>query len=168
MKKEILYYSILTIIIASLLFFETNIFSGNTENTSKIIDVESFDKLDIDLACNIYVSIGDEQRVVFEGPESYLKQVETSFENGILKISCKKTGVFASLFGLKESDSESINVYVKLTNANQLIAPKKGNLISNETSLYLEIDCEDPQSISQNLRGIIKLLGEQFGMIRTL
>lgn len=168
MKKEILYYSILAIIIASLLFFETNIFSDNTENTSKIIDIESFDKLDIDLACNIYVSIGDEQRVVFEGSERHLSQVETSFENGILKISCKKIGVFASLFGSKESNSESINVYVKLTNANQLIAPKKGNLISNETSLYLEIDCEDPQSISQNLRGIIKLLGEQFGMIRTL
>ena len=91
MKKELIYYSILTLTIALLLFFETNLFKDNTAYVSKVIDIESFDKLDIDLDCNIYVSLGEEQKVVFEGPAKYLNNVETRLEDGVLKISCKES-----------------------------------------------------------------------------
>ena len=77
MKKEIIYYSILTLAIALLLVFETNLFSEESKYVSKVVEVEEFERLDIDLDCDIYVSLGEEQKVVFEGPASFLDQVET-------------------------------------------------------------------------------------------
>ena len=157
MKKEILYYSILLIIISSLLFFETDLFNGSAQKYSKIIDVESFEKLDIDLACNIYVSIGEEQKIVFEGPKRYLNLVETKLENGVLKISAKETRIFPELFGANNHNAASINLYIKLTDTNQLITPKKGNLISNETSLFLELEHGNKLRLNGGLREILKM-----------
>lgn len=168
MKKEILYYSILLIVIFSLLFFETNLFNGYSHTYSKIIDVESFEKLDIDLACNIYVSIGEEQKIVFEGPKKYLNLVKAKLENGILKVSAEDGGIFSELFGTNNRDTESLNLYIKLTNVNQLLTPKKGKLISNETSLYMELECDEKLSFNVGLREILKMFGIQFGFIRIL
>jgi len=166
MKKELIYYSILTLTIALLLFFETNLFNDNTKYVSKIIEVESFEKLDIDLDCNIYVSLGEEQKVVFEGPDNFFKKVETHMENGVLKISCRKPGFFAELLNLKDEKSESVNVYVKLTSANQLIMPKKGTLISSETLLFFDGKSNDLFSFTSNFKNILRLLGNQFGHIK--
>lgn len=166
MKKEILYYSILVLFICSLLFFETNLFRSSSQNYSKIIDVETFEKLDIDLACNIYVSIGEEQKIVFEGPKKYLDLIETKLENGVLKISAKEPWIFAEFFGKNSHKSESLNLYIKLTDTNQLITPIKGNLISNETSLYLELERDEKLGSYSGLRSFLKLLGNQFGVIK--
>jgi hypothetical protein len=165
MKKELIYYSILTLVIAILLFFETNIFDHNRKYISKVIEIESFQKLDIDLACNIYVSLGDEQKVVFEGPKKFLDRLETRMEDGVLKISCRKRSLFAEFFKTEEDRPETLNLYIKLTNTNQLITPKKGNLISNETSLYLEIEKCESFSLGQDLKKILKLVGDQRGII---
>jgi len=168
MKKELIYYSILALIIAPLIFIETNIFSDNTKNLSKVLEVAPFEKLDIDLECNIYISLGDEQKVVFEGPKNFLNRLETRIENGVLKISCKEPGLFAELFGMNDSDPESLNLYIKITDANQLISPKKGNLISNETSLFLKLDKVKILSFNNDLRNLLKLIGNSLGCIRIL
>lgn len=166
MKKEILYYSILLLVISSLLFFETDLFRSTPKNYSKIIDVETFEKLDIDLACNIYVSIGDEQKIVFEGQKKYLNLVETKFENGVLIISARKAPILSEIFGTNNENSETLNVYIKLTDTNQLLTPRKGNLISNETSLYLELEKDEGLNTYPGFRDILKMLGSQIGVIK--
>lgn len=165
MKKELIYYSILTLTIALLLIFETNLFKDNTTHVSKVINTETFEKLDIDLDCNIYVALGDEQKVVFEGPAKYLDKVETKLEDGVLKISCKKPGLFSSWFSSTPKDNESVNVYVKLTHANQLIKPTKGNLISNETFQFIDRGSNDLFSLQSDFRSLLILIGNQFGHI---
>lgn len=168
MKKEILYYSALLIVISSLLFFETDLFDGSPQTYSKIIDVEYFDKLDIDLACNIYVSVGDEQKIVFEGPKKYIDLVEARLENGILKLSAKEGGLFRELLGTNNPDAESVNLYINLTDTKQLITPKKGILISNETSLYLEMELDESPRSNASLKKILKILRNQLGIIQVL
>ena len=79
MKKEIIYYVVLLFLISGLIFIETSTNDQDEVNISKVIDVKDFQKLDIDLICNVYVSIGDEQRVVLEGPEQYLNKIEAKF-----------------------------------------------------------------------------------------
>jgi len=164
MKKELFYYSILVLFIAGLLFSETISFNSKKENASKVIDITSFEKLDIDLACTFYVSIGDQQKVVFEGPEKYLDLLETQMENGVLKISSKKTGFLAQLFGNETNKETSLNVYIKLTSADQLIGPRKGNLITNEVSLYHEK--EKNSILNKSLSGLLRLFGTQLGYIK--
>ena len=166
MKKELIYYSILTIVIALLLFFETDLFNDNTKFVSKIVKFEAFEKLDIDLECDIFVSLGEEQKVVFEGPANYLSKVQTIMDNGVLRISCKKPGLIANLFNINSEESESVKIYIKLTSADQLIMPKKGNLISNETLQFMNKERSNLFSLSTNLTTLLRMLGNQVGHIK--
>ena len=166
MKKEIIYYTVLLFLISGLIFIETNTSEKGEVNISKVIDVDEFKKLDIDLICNIYVSIGEEQRVVLEGPEQYLNKIETTFEDGILKLTEKTPGLINNLLE-KGSKDQSINLYLKLTSADQLVIPTKGNLITNESSLDFHIK-EQQLSFNQHLLGFLKLLGNQTGFIQRI
>ena len=166
MKKELIYYAILTLIIALLLFFETDLFRNNEAYISKVIDFESFDKLDIDLDCNIYVSLGEEQKVVFEGPAKYFNNLKTKLEDGVLKIYCKDPGLFSSWINPGDEDTQAVNIYVKLTHTDQLILPKKGNLISNESFQLLNQNCDDNFSLNRDLGNLLRLIGNQFVVIR--
>ncbi len=163
MKKEIIYYTILLFLISGLIFIETNTSDDSKVKISKVIDVERFQKLDIDLICNIYVSIGDEQRVVLEGPEDYLNNIETKFENGILKLTEKSSGIIEGL--LAKSKEHPINLYLKLTSADQLITPTKGTLITNESSLNYYMEKQQQLSFNQHLIGLLKVIGQQTGFI---
>lgn len=168
MKKELFYYSILVLVIAGLLLSETSILDAKSEYSSKIIDITSFDKLDIDLACNFYVAIGEEQKVVFEGPSKYLDLLETRMENGILKITSKNAGALSDFFNTKGSIEECVNVYINLTSADQLVIPTKGNLVTREASLYQACENTTLNALNQSFKGILKLFGTQLGYIKVL
>lgn len=165
MKKEIIYYTVLLFLISGLIFIETNSSDDSEVHISKVIDVEGFNKLDIDLFCNIYVSIGEEQRVVLEGPEQYLNNIETRFEGGVLKLTERAPGIINSLLE-KGSKEEAINLYLKLTSADQLITPTKGTLITNESSL--DIHMKPQLSFNQHLIGLLKHIGNQTGFIQQI
>jgi hypothetical protein len=161
MKKEIIYYLLLIFVIVGLIVFETNKPGGKSIHISKVIDAERFDKLDIDLVCNIYVSIGEEQKVVLEGPEQSLNQIEARLENGILKLFEKTPGMLSSLFTVNQKSSGEVNLYLQLTAADQLLSPKKGNLITNEALIFAEAENRQMFSFHQPFQGILKLLGAQ-------
>jgi hypothetical protein len=111
MKREFFYYIILLFLITGLIFIEISSSNKDDVHISKVIDVQNFEKLDIDLICNIYVSIGEEQRVVLEGPEEYLNKIETELDNGILKLTESNPGIFNGFLGsLKE---RPVNLYLK-------------------------------------------------------
>jgi hypothetical protein len=161
MKKEIIYYLLLIFVIAGLMVFETNMPGSKSINISKVIDVEHFDKLDIDLVCNIYVSLGEEQKVVLEGPEHSLNHIEARLENGILKLYEKNAGMLSSLFNVNQKSTGEVNLYLQLTATDQLLSPKKGNLITNEALNFKEANNQQLFSFSQPFQGILKLLGAQ-------
>jgi len=163
MKREFFYYIILLFLITGLIFIEISSSKKDDVHISKVIDVQNFEKLDIDLICNIYVSIGEEQRVVLEGPEEYLNKIETELDNGILKLTESNPGIFNGFLGsLKE---RPVNLYLKLTSADQLIKPTKGTLITNESSLNSLMDQQQKLSINEHLRDLFRLVGDQTGFI---
>ena len=111
------------------------------------------------------MSIGEQQKVVFEGPEKFLNLIEAKLENGILKISSKQKGAFASL---ADSKHEPVNLYVRLTCRDQLITPKNGTLISNETSMYYEVQPPVKLTFHSELQGLLKKMTGQLGAISFL
>ena len=165
MKKELFSYSILSIVIALLLFFEIGLWNEEEQNATRVVKVEAFEKLDIDLECDIYVSLGEEQKIVFEGPEQYVSRVQTTLENGVLKISCEPPGSIARFFNKATEDSGSLKIYVKLTSTGQLLRPKKGNLISNEAFRFADERMSGLLSLNANLATLMKLFAHQFGHI---
>jgi len=168
MKREIVYYSILTLGIIALLFFETDLFRAETTTETRVIKGVAFDKLDIDLDCNIFVSLGDEQKVVLEGPAYYINNVKTSTENGVLKISRKAPGLFASLFASDQEAEETAKVYVKLTSVDQLMKPDKANVISNEALKYVEYHRNSLFSLNTDFSTLFSIFGKQTGQIIAL
>jgi hypothetical protein len=164
MKKEIFYYSILLVVIAGLLISETIDFTNQSKTASKVIEFDNFEKLDIDLACTFFVTVGDEQKVVFEGPQEYLDLIESELEDGVLKISCRQSGFFAQLFGKEIDEENEIKVYINITSSDQLVLPKKGNLISRETSFYPE--CENSVSFGQSVKNILQSIGTHLSYIK--
>ena len=104
--------------------------------------------------------------MVFEGPAKYLDKLDAQMENGVLKISSKNHGFFAQLFGDKKNDGSALNVYIKLTSADQLVCPRKGNLITNESSLYRHMGTNS--ILSHSMSNILRLFGAQLGHVRLL
>ena len=135
MKREITFYIILTVAIISLLVFQANIFQQDEEVLSRVVNIDAFEKLDINVNCNIFVNLGDEQKVVLEGSRHYLDQIETRLEDGILSIYQKDKGWLDKYFGANEQFNEDVQIYVNVTEAGQLIAPSRGCLISSESGL---------------------------------
>ncbi len=160
MKKELLYYLILIVIIAGMMLVEANIISGKSLQNSRVIDEAYFEKLDIDLNCNIYVSIGDEQKVVLGGTEQSLKHIEARLERGTLTLRSKGHSILGSLLE-KNATGGEINIYLQLTASNQLISPKRGRIITNETLIFGDLDCASQYSFNQRLLGILGLLSGQ-------
>ncbi len=162
MRNETIYYSLLLIIIAGLTLFRFLDSGDPDKNDNKIIVFESFQKLRIDLNCNVYVSIGDEQKVVCEGPHNLLNDIETRLENDILLIQKKNDGFFKKWFTFKKSDMSKINLYVKLKDTKHLITPVKGNIISQE-SFYPEAFEEKEPEI--NLSEFIRIISRNLSSI---
>lgn len=160
MKKEILYYFILICIIAGMMLIETNIIPNKSLQISKVIDVAHFEKLDIELDCNIYVSLGDEQKVVLEGPEQSLNLIEARLDKGILTLRSKGQGMLSGFLG-KNRESGDVNIYLQLTASDQLISPKKGKLITNETLILNELECQRQFSLNKILFEVLPLPGQQ-------
>lgn len=138
MKKELIYYIFLGLVVVGLIIYE--VFKNNKE--SRIIQVESFEKVKVDLDCQVYVSLGDEQKVVLEGPSPYLDRIEFNLEKGILQISEKTQGLTSQMFGTFGRKKERVSLYLRLKRADQLIVPNMNNLISNERNLNVyEANC---------------------------
>jgi len=101
---------------------------------------------------------------VLEGPEQYLNKIETSFENGILKLSEKTPGILGGFLKSGEGN-ESINLYLKLTSTDQLVTPMKGNLITNESTLNNLQELNHELSFNKQLDSLLRLIGNQTGFI---
>jgi len=140
MKKELIYYIFLGLVVVGLIIYE--VFKSNKE--SRIIQVESFEKVKVDLDCQVFVSLGEEQKVVLEGPSPYLDRIEVHMEEGILQISEKTQGLTSQMFGTFGRKKEKVCLYLRLKRADQLIVPNKDNLISNERNLNVaEANCAE-------------------------
>jgi hypothetical protein len=140
MKKEVQFYLVLALGVVIFMLLEHQPQSQNSISSSKIINVESFERLDIDLPCSVYVSIGDKQRVVFEGPETMLNAIEATYENGVLVLSERAKGLF-QVFQSRRTEARKVNLYITLTSPDQLVTPTPGPIITQELSL---------QSLSEN------------------
>ena len=127
------------------LFFSSCVFIGPTiKGNGKVVDeqrtVDKFDKIKVSRAMNVYISQGDEQKVVVKADENILEVISTKVENGVLKITTTE----------RIKSAKSKKVYVHVSELGNIIATAGSNVFS-ETEIrndILDLTC----SAGSNMR----------------
>lgn len=127
--------------------------------------VGTFEQLELSGVFNVQLSQGDQEEVIVETDQNLQELVETINENGKLIIKSKK--------GVNKTKSTKMNVYVTVTNINNLEIGGVGNIstenllvldglnleISSVGNTSLELDC-DALNAEFSSVGNIELKGE--------
>ncbi len=167
MKRELLYYLILAFAIALFISGEYFLDHKNPDDLTEVIHDVNFEKLNINIDCDIYVALGEEQKVVLEGAEQYLELIETELKDGIFTISLKTPGLLQKLRAPDINRHLPLNIYVKLTDAGQLANTAKGTIITNESLIIDEQERQDSylSNFGDGLRNFLRLFSGHLGII---
>lgn len=161
MKKELIYYALLALVIIALIAYQVI----STKNESRIIKVEAFEKIKVEVDCQIFVSRGEEQKVVIEGPAPYLDRIEVQMDHGMLVLSEKEQGLTSQIFGTYGQKQEKISLYLRIRSNDELIVPDKTRLISNEKSLRVTESSAANLSPFQPFEGLFRLITARLATI---
>ncbi len=166
-KRELLFYLTLASAIALFVSYEYLFSNEDSGGYTEVIHDVNFEKLNIDIDCNIYVALGEEQKVVLEGAEQYLELIETELKEGIFTISLKTPGLLQKLKVPDVDGHLPLNIYVKLTDAGQLANPVKGTVITNESLIIDDQEKKDSylSNFNPGLRNFLRLFSGQLGII---
>ena len=102
--------------------------------------VDKFDEIKVSRGMNVYISQGDEQKVVVKADENILQAISTKVENGVLKITTTE----------RIRNAKSKKVYVHVNELDNIIATAGSNVYS-ETEIandVLDLTC----SAGSNMR----------------
>ena len=116
-------------ILLSLFTFSSCIFmgpsiKGNGDVTKENRKTKSFDEIRVSRGMNVYISQGDEQKIVVEADENLLNAIETNVEGNTLKVTTNKN--------IRKSTVKKVYVTVKNIYA---IKASAGSNIYSETIL---------------------------------
>jgi hypothetical protein len=139
MKREILIYSILGIFTCLLIFYQFKFSFNETDETStEIKRIKNAHQVHIDLNCNIFIVEGEEQNILFEGPEKKIQQIQTISDKGCIRITQKRDALFASIFNILHLGTNDVIVYVTIDDLDRI---RISNLDGNKNIKYTSAEC---------------------------
>jgi len=113
MKREIYIYSILGIITCFLIFYQFNFKIDEGEMiTSSIKKIKGINQLTIDVSCNVFLVEGEGEHILVEGPAKKIDKIETSTQDGCVKITEHKKTFLAGIFSFLNIEENDINIYI--------------------------------------------------------
>lgn len=130
MQKEKLIYICLALIIAVLLFLDGG-FSFSGKNVSKIYNLSELKLTRIDLPCEVYITRGENEKLVVEAPKDVLDRLDINQNNGILSIG-SETGGFNLLGFIKRTLnlSDEVKIYINHSQLDRIIVNNQATIIS--------------------------------------
>ncbi len=89
MKQKVLFLSaiLISLITSSCIFSPSIKGNGNVEKQTR--NVREFDEIKVSRGMNVYITQGDETKVVVEADENLLSHIETENDGGVLEISAR-------------------------------------------------------------------------------
>jgi hypothetical protein len=133
MKGELTLYFCLTLLIAGLIASDRFSPSADTkEHSTRIIDFSELNTLILDLHCDVYLTGGDQDQLVIEGPGEIVNSIYSEESHGRLTITAQATHGFFGMLTPKTGLSEQIKVYVTLASAGKLKVSDCATLISSD------------------------------------
>ena len=130
MKREKFIYLGLISLIIYLAIIDKNIF-GSNELSTKVFDLDKIELTQIDVSCEVYLTKGDNEKLVIEAPEKIIGKIYTSEKNGILKIGGPVIHKFFGLLKVGRSNtSDNIKIYVNHNQLDRIIISEQAKIIS--------------------------------------
>lgn len=129
MRKEKLIYAGLFVAIIAMLLTDNN-FSFFSRSTSRVFNLAEFKLTRIDLECEVFITRGNNEKLVVEASDDIMKNLEINQSNGILSISNKKG---FSLFGFAKNylnSPEKIKIYINHSQLDRIIVNNQATIIS--------------------------------------
>ncbi len=129
MKKEKLIYLGLTFLILLLTLSDNNIFLGEA-NSKKIYNLVDLKLTRIDMSCEVYLTKGENKKLIIEAPENIIKKINTSEENGILTIGMPIINKFFGLIKIKNNEANKVKIFVNHDQLDRIIVSDQAKIIS--------------------------------------
>lgn len=130
MRKEKIIYTSLAVIIAVMLFLDGS-FSLSDKRTAQVFNLGDFKLTRIDLQCEVYITQGNNEKLVVEGPDDLLNKLSIDQNNGILSISGNAGE--KSFFGLINNPlkfNERVKIYINHSQLDRIIVNNEATIIS--------------------------------------
>lgn len=129
MKREKLIYLALISLIVYLALIDKNIF-GNGDPITKTYDLAKINLTQIDLNCEVYLTRGDNKKLVIEAPPKILNKLSTIESNGILKIGGPIVYNFFGLVKVNTPPADKIKIFINHNQLDRIIVSDDAKIIS--------------------------------------
>ncbi|HLF33546.1 MAG TPA: DUF2807 domain-containing protein [Cyclobacteriaceae bacterium] len=155
MKREGHIYLLIGLMATALIFHQYNPFKYRREKLyTEVRQIEKFNKLFLDIQCNIFIVEGERPGIVYEGSKRLLRNIEIEVKEGCVFIRNNKEAVWNALSGIFTLGSpQLLNIYVVVRDIDSVdieellslsgpadISPDRINvLVSNNTGVTIGI-----------------------------
>ena len=128
MKAELKLYCCLGFLILLILLFRINIPDGNSgSNTSLADEISTFDELLVEMNCEVFFVKGEKNRIVYEGPEKIIDNIETIHNEGSILIKKKSNKILSGMIDFLKNRKNSLTIYISVTCLDNLeVIPLEG------------------------------------------
>ena len=129
MKREKIIYLGLILLIAYLTIIERSVIFSS-ENTTKTFNLSELELTRIDVPCEIYLTKGDNEKLVIEAPNNILNRIVSNENNGILTIAAPIQKKVFGIFNLNEQVTGKIRIFINHNQLERIIVNENAKIIS--------------------------------------
>lgn len=133
MRRETLIYIGLILAIACLIFVDNNRLLGGME-VEKVFDLNQYDLTQIDLDCEVYVTEGENGKLVLQADEATAEKLVTSDENGILSIKQPNKNLLLKWFDFSGLAHQKVKIYINHDQLDKIRISDRATIISMDYS----------------------------------
>ncbi len=129
MKREKVIYLGLILLIGYLVLIDKNTFY-KADNLTKTFSLSELKLTKIDVPCEVYLTKGENKKMVIEAPENMLDRITSKQNNGILTVSASNERKLFGLFSVNSKLTEKVKIFVNHDQLDRIIVSDQAKIIS--------------------------------------
>ncbi len=129
MKREKIIYLGLTLLIGYLVIIDKNLIN-KAEQETKTYSLSELKLTRIDVPCEVYLTEGQNQKMVIEAPENLFHRINSKTNNGILTISASLDRKLFGLFNVKDKLTDRVKIFINHDQLDRIIVSDQAKIIS--------------------------------------
>ena len=129
MKREKIIYLGLTLLIGYLVIIDKNLINKADQET-KTYSLSELKLTKIDVPCEVYLTKGQNQKMVIEAPENMFHRINSKTNNGILTISTSMERKLFGVFNVKDKLTDRVKIFINHDQLDRIIVSDQAKIIS--------------------------------------
>ena len=129
MQREKAIYLGLILVIAYLVLIDKNVLY-KSESLTKTFNLSELRLTRIDVPCEVYLTSGENKKMVIEAPENVIDRITSISNNGVLTISAATERKVFGFFKVKDQMENKIKIFVNHDQLDRIIVNENATIIS--------------------------------------